>query len=981
MRRTFNATSTRQPFFNTMQNNGLRLITLGRLDLVDAIGAAADPSLSTRRRKLALLAVLAVHRRPIARDTLQEYFWGDQPEAKARHSLSDALSHLRRVLGREAIVTTAGSAALAPDAPLSVDALDFVAAVQRSDAAEAIALYEGAFLDGLGKGTSVAFEQWLDGVRAQFDQRFSAACEQRCSQLAEASEWDACVDVATRWQSRDPSSAGAMHFHLRAMAAPGTRDAALAALRSFERYRARLHDEFGLRPDQELADFAQTLADRVRESEAAPGMTEEFSVLLRTGPQRAVSASPPSVAPAEAAATLAASLDAVPETPTVNGPTPRVASTWRRRRTSVAAVAAVVVLSVAGMFVLRQRATATALPSTPLLALTDMRLVRGDSTQLWLTDGLMQLIASALSRSANVEVVAPGRVRDATLRAELDPNRLDFDGALVIARSLGADMLVRSGLVQGDTLLQLDLTVSDARTGVTREVIIAQGSDLVTLASAAAVRLADAAGGSVPGPRVADLETPSAEAYERYMRALRLIDGTSLYGAATELDAAIAIDSGFVSAVIERLGIAAAHDEVDVVQRLHVTLDKYAHRASPWVRITRDANTAKLAGDVRTTVRLLHELVDRYPRDPRAYALLAEQYGHGGDFARAESITLQQLALDSLATTVGRGPCAACSAYGGLRIWRTYAGNLAGARAAAQRLTELQPELPGAWVGLFEAATLLGSYNEADRALARLQQIVGPLDANLRGLNIRMQMVARRFERADSLLAPMERDPDRTTRIIAHDVRAIYWRELGDYQRSNDAMDRWDAEGADPYLAYMVRGNNFGRLGRYADAEREFRTMLARIPDEPPGEAARMRAWVTALLADAIAPTGDTVRLLRLADSVEYWSRRSYYARDARLPHHIRGLVAMQGERWTEARDLFERARWGAHAYTRTNAELARVYDKLGDKTRAEQVRRDALGANLDAMGRYEPRTTFLRELRLSDPAAAAAIKAGVSLR
>src|SRR5690606_6702473 len=124
-----------------------------------------------------------------------------------------------------------------------------------------------------------------------------------------------------------------------------------------------------------------------------------------------------------------------------------------------------------------------------------------------------------LSRTNGVEVVSPGRVRDATLRAELDPNRLDIDDALVVARSLQADMLVRAGLVQGDTLLLLDLTITDARTGNTRDVITAQGRDLMTLATAAAARLADAMGAGGPGPRVTDLETASAEAFERYMRA------------------------------------------------------------------------------------------------------------------------------------------------------------------------------------------------------------------------------------------------------------------------------------------------------------------------------------------------------------------------------------------------------------------------------------------------------------------------------
>ncbi len=974
-----------------MSDNGLRLLTLGRLDLVRGTGEPADPSLSTRRRKLALLAVLAVHRRPIARDTLLEYFWGDQEDAKARHSLSDALSHLRRVLGRDAITTTATSAALAADAPLTVDALEFVAAIQRNDAETAVNLYDGAFLDGLGRGASVAFEQWLEGVRAQFDRRFALACEQRCTALADAGEWDHCVEIATRWQLHDPSSAGAFHFQLRALAAPGSREAALAALRSFERYRARLADEYGLRPDQALADFARVLADRVRETDAPSGMTMEFATLLRTGPQRAVQ--PAAFGdPAAAAAELTESLTAITtgdRLPAVRKeeasaaaapPPPAATAPSRRRRLLRVALGAAVALALvitAGSAWRRSHATA-APPAKPLFVITDVRLVRGDSTELWLTDGLAQLITASLARSVTVDVVAPGRVRDATMRAEFDPNRLDVNSALVVARSLHADLLVRGGLVQGDTMLLLDLTVTDTKTGNTRDVLTAQGRDLVTLASSAATRLADLVGGDVPGPRVADLETPSVDAYEHYMRALRLFDGLSLSAGIAELDAAIAIDSGFVSAVAERQRIAIEMGETEITRRLGVVLDRFAWRASPWVRLTREAETARLAGDAPRTIRLLHELVDRHARDPRAYNLLASMYGNLGDFVKAESITVQQLALDSLATAVGRGPCASCSGYSGLRVFRMLRGDMAGSVAAAERLVALQPDLPGAWAGLFESYGLSERFEEADRAFERIRALQRPLEPGLRAAYARQQIIARRFERADSLLDAMERDPDLATRLVALDVRALYWRELGAWDRSNAALQRWADLGGDPTTVRLMRGNNYGRLGRYAEAERQYRQLLDETPDEPQGEMARRRSWVLANLADAIAPAGDTARLKLLADSIEFWSRRSYYARDARLPFHVRGLVAMQGGRLAEARDLFRQARWGGHGWTRTGAELARVLDRLGDRAGAEQVRRDALASNLDAMGRYEPRTTFLRELGMSDPASAAAITAGV---
>src|SRR4051812_48183522 len=114
-----------------------RLITLGRLTLVAESSEVDD--LAKRRRKLALLAVLALSPRPLSRDRLVDMFWGEEPEERARHSLSDALSHLRRVLGRDAIATRQTEISLADATALEVDAREFAHACDAHDWEHAVA--------------------------------------------------------------------------------------------------------------------------------------------------------------------------------------------------------------------------------------------------------------------------------------------------------------------------------------------------------------------------------------------------------------------------------------------------------------------------------------------------------------------------------------------------------------------------------------------------------------------------------------------------------------------------------------------------------------------------------------------------------------------------------------------------------------------------------------------------------------------------
>jgi DNA-binding SARP family transcriptional activator len=72
-----------------------RLMTLGRLALVDAHGRE-EPTLASRRRKLAVLAVIAEARRPLRRDTLIDIFRGERDEARAQLAVRCAVEPAQR---------------------------------------------------------------------------------------------------------------------------------------------------------------------------------------------------------------------------------------------------------------------------------------------------------------------------------------------------------------------------------------------------------------------------------------------------------------------------------------------------------------------------------------------------------------------------------------------------------------------------------------------------------------------------------------------------------------------------------------------------------------------------------------------------------------------------------------------------------------------------------------------------------------------
>ena len=236
-----------------------RLITLGRLALIDADGRE-EPTLANRPRKLAVLAWIALAGHRTSRERLVGVFWGERAEDRARNSLSDALSHLRRVLGHAALPAYQDQIGLADDSPLSIDVTELKEAARTRDHERVVALYGGPFLDGIFIGEAPEFAHWSDEVRATVDAMFIRACQARCAELAGASDWLACEAVARRWLRVDPASGEAALHLLNSLAAAGTHSARLAAIREFAAISARLRQEYGVAPDPVVAERARELA-------------------------------------------------------------------------------------------------------------------------------------------------------------------------------------------------------------------------------------------------------------------------------------------------------------------------------------------------------------------------------------------------------------------------------------------------------------------------------------------------------------------------------------------------------------------------------------------------------------------------------------------------------------------------------------------------------------------------------------------------
>ncbi|MFN2317947.1 MAG: BTAD domain-containing putative transcriptional regulator, partial [Gemmatimonadales bacterium] len=521
----------------------------------------SEEELGPHRQKLALLAVLAMSKRPLSRDQLVGMFWGDQPDERARHSLSNALSFLRRVLGREAIRRHRDEVVLDPGIPLRVDAREFEEAVAGGRFSEALACHPGPFLDGVYIGGAGEFERWAEGERNRLEGLFLRACEGAFAQLAAAQDWADAEDVARRWLDAAPLSGQAAAALLDAITARGGRDADQRALETYDRLVTRLGEEYHRRPDRVVMDRARAIVERLRATDA----TGEFRVptwaLEAPGdfPESEVKASPPA-APGGTPAPLPAAEPAVRRFP------------WRYGLVAAAA------LVLAWGWWSGRETTAVTPAGPPVVAIGPVR-APSDSAGTWLGEGMTQMLSARLARSTMVEVVSPERMR------ELLPAAATLSQVLDAARRAGAQWVVSGGITRAEQGYVMDVNVHAVADGRLVSLNTVTGTDPIRLADRVAVLVMVAAGTSPEGPSLAEVETANPLAYEAYVRFLRASNQERTADALAALDEAIALDSGFVTALRERASLAFPTADVALLTTLLDAFRRHEHRATEFDRL------------------------------------------------------------------------------------------------------------------------------------------------------------------------------------------------------------------------------------------------------------------------------------------------------------------------------------------------------------------------------------------------------------
>ena len=233
----------------------VRLRLLGGASLEGPNGPIAGRS--AQRRRIALLALLALGRRPLAREKLTAYLWPEADTERARRLLSESLYVIRKELGDD-VLTTPGDEIALDMALVRCDVVDFEDALDRRDPQGAVALYDGPFLDGFFVSDADEFERWATGERDRLERRYREAVEFLASEAGTRGDARAAADWWRMLAARDPFDGRVARSLMESLVAAGDRAGALQHARSYE---TLLREELDAAPDPEMVRSVERLRD------------------------------------------------------------------------------------------------------------------------------------------------------------------------------------------------------------------------------------------------------------------------------------------------------------------------------------------------------------------------------------------------------------------------------------------------------------------------------------------------------------------------------------------------------------------------------------------------------------------------------------------------------------------------------------------------------------------------------------------------
>lgn len=569
-----------------------QLQTFGSVDLRNATGQSVQSVLAQPRRMALLLYLAAVvPQRFHRRDTLLALLWPESDEAQGRAALSQAIYFLRRSLCDSVVISRGKEDVSVDGAYLECDVLRFEEALQADRKEEALAFYQGDFLEGFHVAGAPEFEHWAEAQRAGFKaQALSAAIglskeKQTAGDLTQSLHW------ARAARAIAPVEEGPLRQVLLLLGAVDRRS---EAVREYEAFADRMRLDFDMQPSAET----QALVQEIRSSDAPTPARASAS-------EQATPSAESEIGPKAQQEPFSAAATAALHVPV---PHEHKGSSHRSRRLQhrvrwMAAGAGAVVLLAAALSVSPNVERSLLEENRVLVASFENR--TGDASLNMLGDMAADWITQGLQETEMVQVIDPTSALVASRAVASDSAHLkDMERLVALAERSGAGVVVMGAFYgQGDSLHFRAQMISARDRSVLRtiEPVTAPSGDPIRGVERLRTRVAGTFA-SMLDQRVASLSTtqgraPSFEAYREYILGLEPFQRQRYREALPHFETAARLDTTFM---LPRFWAAFAHGNLGERARRDSVIQKVAvrrDRLSPLDQHSLDYFLASSRGD------------------------------------------------------------------------------------------------------------------------------------------------------------------------------------------------------------------------------------------------------------------------------------------------------------------------------------------------------------------------------------------------
>ncbi|NIR48799.1 tetratricopeptide repeat protein [candidate division KSB1 bacterium] len=475
------------------------------------------------------------------------------------------------------------------------------------------------------------------------------------------------------------------------------------------------------------------------------------------------------------------------------------------------------------------QAAATVLDVTPeqqhTIAILPFENATENESLDWLSRGLADMLATKLSQSHYINVVAMTRLYASLNQIDNDTEDIsDLSTALKAARQADVKTLITGSFYQEESAIKIYAVLRDVSSENVLRKEYVQGPNLERI-----FIMVDDLSDRLRSNLRHDLEAPpetkslaamtqSVEAFRCYSKALESMDKFAYAEAETCLTKAIEIDSTFAKAYLLLGKVKLRMGDSEAAQTAINQADRFAEKLSEPDRIWLSFYKCELTGDINGILESMKQLLQYEPNDPETRMQLAELHLLLKDYDRALSEYEMILDIDPKQKL----------AYNQVAYIHAYRGDFKTALKYLDKYANIAPDEPNPHDSKGEVLMMAGRMQEAAEqfkmALAKRPSFHSSI-MNLCNVYSELDELDRALEYFDQRISQASNQHEKASAFVKR--AALFWR-FGRISKAEKDLQR--AREMDPTSVYpvFIGGEMYESIGDTAAAQQLYKSYAHR---------------------------------------------------------------------------------------------------------------------------------------------------------